>query len=310
MSANSNGDGSRKDASRGGGNASNSCIRRIGGVRSGVVIFVSTVLVLFFTWKSQFVDNKQGWQVGNHLDAIEKDRFEVTVTTKNVTKVAKPKSKKSVSEKEKESRTDKPKAAATREKAPIQKEQEAAKNNDIATVYVEKQTAETAGKGNQESVTVTTDVADKNRSDNDGEQKEEKKQKQQPKMESNGDEEDARKRGESIKQKQIENYRNEKALMINVHATHHAGTTFCGLMGRHGINGGIAPGFVCMGDKEMVMPDPPDWCDPSKDPYCYSFYAMQKKIRGRRKKPVHLWKPSVPIFTWSPGSLVEPIKKL
>ena len=60
------------------------------------------------------------------------------------------------------------------------------------------------------------------------------------------------------KRKQIENYRNKTALILNAHATHHAGTAFCGQIGRHGIDGGIAPEFACMQDKDEVMPQVPD----------------------------------------------------
>ena len=58
-----------------------------------------------------------------------------------------------------------------------------------------------------------------------------------------------------VKQQQIENYRKGEALMINVHATHHAGTSVCDTIGRHGINNSIAPGFACMGDKDNIMPN-------------------------------------------------------
>merc|ERR1712238_150632 len=57
-----------------------------------------------------------------------------------------------------------------------------------------------------------------------------------------------------IKQQQIENYRQGKGLMLNVHMTHHGGTTFCGAIGNHGINGGISPSFACMGDSDKVVP--------------------------------------------------------
>ena len=58
-----------------------------------------------------------------------------------------------------------------------------------------------------------------------------------------------------VKQQQIENYRTGDALILNIHPTHHAGTSFCQTIGRHGINHSIAPAFACMGDKDEVMPD-------------------------------------------------------
>lgn len=57
------------------------------------------------------------------------------------------------------------------------------------------------------------------------------------------------------KRTQIENYRNDKALIINIHATHHAGTAVCHRIGRHGIHGAIAPSFVCLKDKDEAMPN-------------------------------------------------------
>jgi hypothetical protein len=50
---------------------------------------------------------------------------------------------------------------------------------------------------------------------------------------------------------QIESYRNGTGLMLNIHVTHHGGTTFCGQVGRS--SGGISPGFACMGDRANVM---------------------------------------------------------
>jgi hypothetical protein len=56
-----------------------------------------------------------------------------------------------------------------------------------------------------------------------------------------------------VKRKQIENYRKGDGLMLNIHPIHHAGTTFCKLIGRNGINNSISPGFACMGDKDNIM---------------------------------------------------------
>ena len=58
-----------------------------------------------------------------------------------------------------------------------------------------------------------------------------------------------------IKQAQIEHYRSETAMILNIHPTHHAGTAFCHRIGRNGIHGGIAPSFACMGDRDEVFPD-------------------------------------------------------
>ena len=46
-----------------------------------------------------------------------------------------------------------------------------------------------------------------------------------------------------LRQRQMKNYRDGKALIINVHITHHAGTTFCFEMNRWG----PVPSFACMG---------------------------------------------------------------
>jgi hypothetical protein len=60
----------------------------------------------------------------------------------------------------------------------------------------------------------------------------------------------------TIKQQQIENYRSGSALLLNLHPTHHGGTSFCGIIGR---TGGpvasneypkIAPSFACWQDSD------------------------------------------------------------
>ena len=50
---------------------------------------------------------------------------------------------------------------------------------------------------------------------------------------------------------QIETYKNGTGLILNIHVTHHGGTTFCALVGRS--SGGISPQFACMGDRENIM---------------------------------------------------------
>lgn len=81
------------------------------------------------------------------------------------------------------------------------------------------------------------------------------------------------------KQTQIENYRKGTALMLNVHATHHAGTSFCSRIGRiGGKNHSAAPGFACMHDKDHVFPSPEErGC--SGDEFCKTFDEMSKKYK-------------------------------
>ena len=110
---------------------------------------------------------------------------------------------------------------------------------------------------------------------------------------------------------QIQNYRDGKALIVNIHATHHAGTTFCATIGRHGINGGIAPKFACMGDKDKVMPKPT--CK-NKDknntscscaPYCYSYDTMKRSKNPWKKKEtkpfVEAIRPYFHMISWEYG---------
>ena len=61
------------------------------------------------------------------------------------------------------------------------------------------------------------------------------------------------------KQKQLENYRIGKGLLVNLHPTHHGGTSFCGIIGRTGgpvaskRHPEIAPSFACWYDKEKIL---------------------------------------------------------
>jgi len=87
-----------------------------------------------------------------------------------------------------------------------------------------------------------------------------------------------------IKQAQIENYRKEKALLLNLHPTHHGGTAFCSRM-RKGIGNSTSPDFVCMGDNAHVMPVPPDCSVSGKEyhqsndpPYCYTHKEMLRRM--------------------------------
>lgn len=59
---------------------------------------------------------------------------------------------------------------------------------------------------------------------------------------------------------QIQNYRQDAALIVNVHITHHAGTTVCGEIG-NGVTNKRSPDFACMGDRSNLMNGtfPSDW---------------------------------------------------
>ncbi|VEU34752.1 unnamed protein product [Pseudo-nitzschia multistriata] len=59
---------------------------------------------------------------------------------------------------------------------------------------------------------------------------------------------------------QIENYKKGNGLMLNIHATHHGGTTFCGIIGRSGgpvasQKEEIAPSFACWFDQNGTVPE-------------------------------------------------------
>jgi len=54
-------------------------------------------------------------------------------------------------------------------------------------------------------------------------------------------------RAVDIKELQLENYRRGTALMLNVHVTHHGGTTFCDVMGRALHK--TAPNFACQANR-------------------------------------------------------------
>lgn len=62
-----------------------------------------------------------------------------------------------------------------------------------------------------------------------------------------------------IKQEQLKNYRSGKGFLLNLHPTHHGGTSFCGIIGR---TGGpvaskkfpeIAPNFACWFDRDKTL---------------------------------------------------------
>jgi len=63
----------------------------------------------------------------------------------------------------------------------------------------------------------------------------------------------------TTKLKQIDNYRSGNGLLLNLHPTHHGGTSFCGIIGR---TGGpiaskkypeIAPDFACWYDRQKIL---------------------------------------------------------
>ena len=80
---------------------------------------------------------------------------------------------------------------------------------------------------------------------------------------------------DDVKRQQIEHYRKGQALMINVHPTHHGGTSFCQIIGRHGDGIGsrrqssLAPAFACLADKDNVMPNG-----------TYGIYGISKDSNG------------------------------
>lgn len=79
-----------------------------------------------------------------------------------------------------------------------------------------------------------------------------------------------------IQQTQIQNYHNGQALILNIHVTHHGGTSFCSTIGRKG----PSPSFACMGDKEVIFPSPPQDCQgadgDTNRTTCYSFHQMER----------------------------------
>jgi len=58
----------------------------------------------------------------------------------------------------------------------------------------------------------------------------------------------------ALSKQQAENYRNGTGLILNVHITHHGGTTFCGVVGKLS-SGGKAPSFACIGTRETNVTD-------------------------------------------------------
>jgi hypothetical protein len=64
-----------------------------------------------------------------------------------------------------------------------------------------------------------------------------------------------------------------------------------------------------MSDREMVMPDPPDWCDPSKDPFCSSYTSMKKKKPWTKEETSHFAKAIRPYFHYISWEFSKPVDK-
>lgn len=120
----------------------------------------------------------------------------------------------------------------------------------------------------------------------------------------------------SKKRLQIKNYINGTALILNIHPTHHAGTTFCGTIGR---NGGLSPGFVCMGDSHHVVQEPScmqkDFKTRQRDepPFCYSYQEIKKWFTPWRKVEtgpfIEFIRPYFHMISWEFGGINNVKKK-
>eukprot|EP00977_Amphora_coffeiformis_P029865 scaffold43139_cov199-Amphora_coffeaeformis.AAC.1 len=76
-------------------------------------------------------------------------------------------------------------------------------------------------------------------------------------------------------QEQVQNYLDDKALILNVHITHHGGTTFCHFIGRSV----GAPSFACMG----VRPQDNVTTDDFSKNYPWSHNQTEEKIEKARQ---------------------------
>jgi hypothetical protein len=109
---------------------------------------------------------------------------------------------------------------------------------------------------------------------------------------------------------QIESFRKGTGLIVNIHPTHHAGTTFCFTVGK----AVGAPAFACMRDKQQVAPDPPD-CQKlglaDGDPDCKSFNKIrtpfQKEETGSN---IHAIVPYFRMVSWEYSAPVGGSKSL
>ena len=239
------------------------------------IIFLGTAVALVVLWGSKFVAHKheqqQRYQLRIKHDASGDDHMDELDSLEQEQEL-----ELEFAEREKAAK-DKEKELAKREKAAKAKEDELAKR--------EKEVASAAAAASSSS----SASAEKKEGRGKG-NKNQEKSKTKPSTNTGSSWEDAAwERMNSIKREQVENYRSQQALMLNIHATHHGGTAFCGRIGRNGINETIAPAFACMGDRDNVMPDPPD-CRVGKakshtagvDPeFCYSYREMTSMHKGQ-----------------------------
>jgi hypothetical protein len=68
-------------------------------------------------------------------------------------------------------------------------------------------------------------------------------------------------------QTQIENYKNGKGIMLNIHITHHGGTSVCGLLGKARNARLPAPSFACLMREKVPTHLTPEGLNPSADPW-------------------------------------------
>jgi hypothetical protein len=242
------------------------------------IVFGATVVALIVSWEYQFAAIKQ--QSGSKSGSgerchIELDHSEYKINNNNHQQQQQqqqqhhvPSVKEKVLLQREKTVVEREKAAAEREKALLEKE--------TTTIAIEKKvvvdkaekdsgdsTNDSTNDDYDESSTIITETTTTTTTTWDDEE-----------------EQDAAtwNKMTSIKKAQIENYRAQKAMILNVQPTHHAGAAFCKRIGHNGINGSIVPTFHCMGDKDGVFPNPP-YCndnDNDNDPLlCNSFEQMK-----------------------------------
>jgi len=229
------------------------------GFRRPGIVFFATVVALATTWGYQFVFSEQGGRYSS-------DNIGLTVT-KNTTM--------DISNHEKDW-FEREKAFTSIEKNGIEMQEQKAIQNQQITIEklqdVSRGKNRTAGKGHE---TEGTEVGGDGDEDGDGSGG--------SKGNDNGNVESTTDKPKDAawnsmvptKRAQVENYRNKKALIINLHPTHHGGTTFCGRVGK---SGGSVPSFACMGDKREVTPSPPPCRDgPDDGPFCYSYNEIKAR---------------------------------
>jgi len=102
--------------------------------------------------------------------------------------------------------------------------------------------------------------------------------------------------------KQVENYRKGTALMLNIHPTHHAGTTFCGTIGKSAEP--LPPSFACMGDRNEVAPDPLYCESESENKKCLSYQDIAVKAPWKREETgpfIEAIRPYFHMISWEFG---------